>query len=568
MGKNYVGYEKTRTIKIPLYIIVIIIVVIAVGLIVGLSIYNTVSGIIGSDEKNNVKISCDKTTIDVGEKINITMEGTTEDTYLISSNPEIILISGNEITGVSVGEADIYAVTGDRISNIITINCIVSLKDIILKDNEIVLKTGEQKKLLVKPDPINATNKKIIAKSLNNEIATYSHGMITGVTVGETYIVVTDEITKIEKKCKIIVKPIEVEEIYLDESDVQLGVGQKYILLEDVQPDNAVDKSVKWTSSNNDVVTVDSGEIKAVGEGKATITVMAKNGVKANCKITVTQTPPTYDTKYASSNFNIRVKPEADSKIISSVEINDEIEVLKENSNWAKVRVRKNGLVGYTISKAYSSSKTYYIKNVPFLNQNSLGYPTGCEAVSATMAARFAGYDVDVSTIVNNTPTDTQGKRQETKTYMVDDQIVEETIWVAENPFKYFVGHPVYDYSQGSYGCYAGPIVTSLQSIGIPCTDISGCSIETLYSYIQQGKPVVVWCKKDAGDLTQGVTWHYPDGSGEYVELVGEHCAVLIGYDGDKVYLNDPAAGEGVTQPKWKFESNWYQLHSQALVIN
>lgn len=52
------------------------------------------------------------------------------------------------------------------------------------------------------------------------------------------------------------------------------------------------------------------------------------------------------------------------------------------------------------------------------------------------------------------------------------------------------------------------------------------------------------------------------------MELVGEHCAVLIGYDKNYVYLNDPAVGKGVKQPKSKFISNWNKSYNQAIIIN
>lgn len=286
--------------------------------------------------------------------------------------------------------------------------------------------------------------------------------------------------------------------------------------------------------------------------------------------------------QYVTQEFNVREGPGTQYTRLYTVSINEEIEVLEETDNWAKIRIKENGIVGYTILKAYSSDRSYYIQNVPFLNQMTLGYPMGCEAVSATMAARYEGYNVSVETIIDNTPTDELGKRQETRTKEVIEKVLneetgemetiisteEETVWVAENPFKYFVGHPAKDKYQGSYGCYAAPIVTALQTSGISCTNISGGSVDTLYDYIRIGKPVVVWCRVNAQDLTEGVTWQYPDGSGEYLELVGEHCAVLIGYDENYVYLNDPAVGKGVKQDKEKFESNWYKLHSQALVIN
>jgi len=206
----------------------------------------------------------------------------------------------------------------------------------------------------------------------------------------------------------------------------------------------------------------------------------------------------------------------------------------------------------------------YYIKEVPYIDQNEIEYPTGCEAVSATMAARYSGYVVTVATVIENMPIDTKGKRQES----VEIDGVPSEEWYGGNPFEVFVGHPSKKYSEGSYGCYAGPIVKALRASSVPCTDVSGSEIDTIFNYIEQGKPVIVWCVKNAGDIKEGVNWKYEDGSGSYLELIGEHCAVLIGYDEENVYLNDPSAGASVSQPKDKFISNWQKLHSQAIVID
>lgn len=95
--------------------------------------------------------------------------------------------------------------------------------------------------------------------------------------------------------------------------------------------------------------------------------------------------------------------------------------------------------------------------------------------------------------------------------------------------------------------------------------NISGCSENELFNQVSKGNPVVVWCVKNGGNLKEGVTWNYDGGT--FKELVGEHCAVLIGYDEDYVYLNDPSAGENAKQSKSKFISNWKQLFSQAIVV-
>ena len=53
-----------------------------------------------------------------------------------------------------------------------------------------------------------------------------------------------------------------------------------------VSPDNATDKTVTWSSSEDAVATVENGKVTAIKEGEATIT--AKVGDKtAECKVTV-----------------------------------------------------------------------------------------------------------------------------------------------------------------------------------------------------------------------------------------------------------------------------------------
>ena len=196
------------------------------------------------------------------------------------------------------------------------------------------------------------------------------------------------------------------------------------------------------------------------------------------------------------------------------------------------------------------------IEGIPYLNQFTLGYPTGCEAVSATMLLQFKGYDITVEDIVENTPTQERGK------YQQGNQIY------AGNPFEEFVGHPGKGKSEGSYGCFAEPIVVAMQKFaGDKVKNISGCDEETLFSYIDEGEPIVVWGIKNAGDIEEGVIWKYPDGSGSFKELIGEHCFVLIGYDEQLVYLDDPSAGRHVEQPKEKFIKNWKALYSQAIIV-
>ena len=81
---------------------------------------------------------------------------------------------------------------------------------------------------------------------------------------------------------------IEVASVTLNKTEITLEEGGEGTLTATVNPENATDKTVSWTSSNEAVSTVLNGKVKAVKEGTATVT--AKAGAKtAECKVTVTK---------------------------------------------------------------------------------------------------------------------------------------------------------------------------------------------------------------------------------------------------------------------------------------
>ena len=82
-------------------------------------------------------------------------------------------------------------------------------------------------------------------------------------------------------------KTVNVTSITLSSTTMNLEVGQTGTLTATIKPDNATDKTVTWTSSNDKVATVVDGTVAAVGEGTATITATAANGKKDTCKVTV-----------------------------------------------------------------------------------------------------------------------------------------------------------------------------------------------------------------------------------------------------------------------------------------
>ena len=74
--------------------------------------------------------------------------------------------------------------------------------------------------------------------------------------------------------------------VALTQNTLTLEIGDNATLIATVNPSNATDKSVTWSSSNPSVATVSNGKVTAVGTGSATITAAA-GGKSASCAVTV-----------------------------------------------------------------------------------------------------------------------------------------------------------------------------------------------------------------------------------------------------------------------------------------
>lgn len=75
-----------------------------------------------------------------------------------------------------------------------------------------------------------------------------------------------------------------------------LKVGQSMTLEAIVTPDDATNKSVVWTSSDNKVATVENGVVSGVGNGKATITVTTTDGTNLSDFAVITVSAPVDDS--------------------------------------------------------------------------------------------------------------------------------------------------------------------------------------------------------------------------------------------------------------------------------
>lgn len=169
----------------------------------------------------------------------------------------------------------------------------VKVTGVSLKKTEITLQKGKTAKISknVVVAPQNATNTAVKYKTSDKTVASVDKdGNVTANAKGTATITVTTKDGLFTSECKVTVgDQVQAAKIKLNKTKLSLKKGKTYTLKATVTPKDCTDKAVKWKSSKSSVVKVDAnGKVTAKKAGTATITAATKNGLKATCKITVT----------------------------------------------------------------------------------------------------------------------------------------------------------------------------------------------------------------------------------------------------------------------------------------
>ncbi len=139
--------------------------------------------------------------------------------------------------------------------------------------------------------PADATNPAVTYTSNDETIATVTDaGVVTGVAVGTTTITISaTDGSNVRTDINVTVNGIDVTEITAE--DVTVVNGETATISYTVDPTNATDQSVTFTSANTAIATVDAdGVVTGVSVGATTITITSVSNPEVTTEITVTVT--------------------------------------------------------------------------------------------------------------------------------------------------------------------------------------------------------------------------------------------------------------------------------------
>ena len=218
-----------------------------------------------------------------------------------SSNPNVAAVnSSGRVTGISAGTATIRAES----INGITASCAVTVHTSVIRASSVELDRpaaavtqGQSITLSETVRPLNATDRGVAWTSSNTGVATVSSGgRVTGVSTG-TAVITAATVNGLTASCTVTVissgsgsGPVD---IWLSLTSATINEGASRTITANIIPENALNRTVTWSSSDTNVANTDrvNGATVAITgrrAGTAVITATASNGLTASCTVTVT----------------------------------------------------------------------------------------------------------------------------------------------------------------------------------------------------------------------------------------------------------------------------------------
>ena len=217
-------------------------------------------------------------------------EGKTDGRLVWSSSDGSVASVDEEgvVSGKSKGEA---VITVTAVDGGYTAECRVRVyqpvTELRMDNRSMTVNTGEDIQLTATILPYDADNKSIVWSSDNPDVADVNgKGVVTGVKAGQTVIRATSEDEGISDFCVVTVNQ-PVTGVSLSKSELSFSkIGDAEQLVANVQPADATNKELNWSSSDESVAIVSNGRVLCSGYGSAIVYVTTVDGgYMASCVV-------------------------------------------------------------------------------------------------------------------------------------------------------------------------------------------------------------------------------------------------------------------------------------------
>ena len=239
------------------------------------------------------------TDIQIGEGQNssggIVFDGNEGTVYgSVTLQEDLTVENGQTLTipdGASLNTDGMLTVDGGTLTGDVTGTVNYKVTGVSLNTDSLTLEEGGTATLTATITPSNATDQNVTWSSDNESVATVDqNGRVTAVAQGGATI--TAAVDGKSAKCSVTVNaaaPVPVTSVSLDKTSLGLTEGDTETLTATVEPSDATNKNVTWSTSDASIATVTDGVVTAVAPGTATITVTTVDQSKtATCTVTVT----------------------------------------------------------------------------------------------------------------------------------------------------------------------------------------------------------------------------------------------------------------------------------------
>ena len=221
-----------------------------------------------------------------------------------TSRPSVATVSeSGEITAVGEGVAVIRAEAKSDRTKFATVyvtvtNVRIAVTDLSVSPESLDLVVGGEADLVATVTPDNADDKTVSYSSFDSDVATVnSSGHVVAIGKGNTYIQVSsNDNGSVHKEIPVSVSLpfVAVTDVDVNTNSITLSKGNTSRIYANVQPAEATNKGIDFSSDNTSVATVDAeGVVTAVENGSATIKVASSENAGIYKEVLVTVQPDT-----------------------------------------------------------------------------------------------------------------------------------------------------------------------------------------------------------------------------------------------------------------------------------